>query len=186
MRDAPCCFLASLGFPFALRATWLFGRSNNRRGTAPWARGRPGGTRLGAAISSCSSKGEIFYSNPDLLLANVRCFSDYSMYTPSVLAMSTLIRMLALRRFVWYTACHATMRQSVARTICSYGSSHRSRVNSLLFRPFCCQSRQQWLLQNRSLLEQDFEETAVVLESVLEARFVPWLQPAPPEEADRR
>jgi hypothetical protein len=89
-----------------------------------------GGTRLGAAIiSSCSSKGEIFYSSSDLLLANVHCFSDYSMYTPSVL-VSALTRTSAPRPFVWYTACHATMRQSVARTICSCCSSHESRVHS--------------------------------------------------------
>jgi hypothetical protein len=39
-------------------------------------------------------------------------------------ASSTAVRLV-------YTACHATMRQSVGRTICSYGGSHKSRVHAL-------------------------------------------------------
>jgi hypothetical protein len=66
--DQACRFLVSLGFLLSVFATWLFGRSNNRRGTGPCVRGRPGGTRSGAASSRCSSEGEILYWSLDLLL----------------------------------------------------------------------------------------------------------------------
>jgi hypothetical protein len=86
---------SSLSFPCFARlsvfATWLFGQSNNRRGTGPWVRGRLGGTRLGAASSSCSSEGEIFYWSSDLFLTNVRCNSHYSIFTSSMPVVSTLM-----------------------------------------------------------------------------------------------
>ena len=41
-------------------------------------------------------------------------------------------------------------------------------------------------MHNRSLCEQELESIVVNLESGLKARFLPWLQPGPPEEADRR
>jgi hypothetical protein len=39
---------------------------------------------------------------------------------------------------------------------------------------------------NQRFCEQELEEIAVRLESVLKPRFLPWLQPGPPEETDRR
>ena len=41
-------------------------------------------------------------------------------------------------------------------------------------------------MHNRRLCEQELESIVVNLESGLKARFLPWLQPGPPEEADRR
>jgi hypothetical protein len=36
------------------------------------------------------------------------------------------------------------------------------------------------------MCEQELESIVVKLESGLKAHFLPWLQPGPPEEADRR
>ncbi len=41
-------------------------------------------------------------------------------------------------------------------------------------------------MHNRRLCEQELESIVVNLESGLKARFLPWLQPGSPEEADRR
>ena len=41
-------------------------------------------------------------------------------------------------------------------------------------------------MHNRSLCEQELESIVVNLESGLKGRFLPWLQPGSPEEADRR
>jgi hypothetical protein len=64
-------------------------------------------------------------------LTNVRYLPGLSVSTLSMLVASMLKETPASRRFVGYTACHVAMRDSVARTICSYGSSHESRVHSL-------------------------------------------------------
>jgi hypothetical protein len=41
-------------------------------------------------------------------------------------------------------------------------------------------------VHNRRLRDQELEEVVVNFESGLKARFLPWLQPGSPEEADRR
>jgi hypothetical protein len=67
-----------------------------------------------------------------------------------------------------------------------YSTSRRSRVH--LFRPLFSQNRQPEL-RNRRLLEQELESIVVKSKSVPPSPwscFLPWLQPAPPEKADRR
>jgi hypothetical protein len=77
------------------------------------------------------AQGRVFYSSYRVPLKNVRCLSDISVSTQSIPVTSTLKRTAASRRLVCCTAFHAKMRQSVARTTCSYGSSNGPRVHSL-------------------------------------------------------
>jgi hypothetical protein len=127
--DQACRFLASLGLPFALRGSSGEAITDEARSLGP-------GEFRWHTVRSCElellfSEGEFFYWSSDLLLTNVRCHSNYSIFTSSMPVVSTLIRTPASRRFVCCTAFHAKMRQSVARTICSYSSCHGSRVHSL-------------------------------------------------------
>ena len=111
-----CRFLASLGFPFPLR-----GYSDEEYRTRHhalimrkfrWHRFGTPEVRVGLR------KVGFFHLSYDVPLTNVRSFSDYSIFTSSILVISMLKETSPSRRFVWCTACHVTMRQSVAGIIC--------------------------------------------------------------------
>jgi hypothetical protein len=76
------------------------------------------------------------------------------------------------------------MRDSVATTICSYGSSHESRVH--FSHPCLVKTVNRSCTTEVCWSKSPLEEIFVRLELGLKARFLPWLQPGPPEEADRR
>jgi hypothetical protein len=125
-----CRILASFRLPFALR-----GSSGEAITDGAWSLG-PGKVRWHTVRSRepellAILKVRFFYWSSDLLLTNVRCLSDISISTSSMPVLSKRIRASASRRFVCCTAFHAAMRQSVARTICSEGSSNESRLHSL-------------------------------------------------------
>jgi hypothetical protein len=134
-----CRFLASLGFPFPLR-----GYSDEEYRTRHhalimrkfrWHRFGTPEVRVGLR------KVGFFHLSYDVPLTNVRSFSDYSIFTPSVLVISMFKETPASRRFVWCTSRHVTMCLSVAgmHTLL-YGTSRKSRVH--FFRPLFSQSRQ--------------------------------------------
>jgi hypothetical protein len=108
-------------------STWICERRNIVRGTTPCVRGSSDGTRLGSTTDS-RKVGFFIQAVMSLYLANVRSFSDYSIFTSSILVISMLKETPASRRFVWCTSCHVTTRQSLAGIICCTAQSQVSRA----------------------------------------------------------
>jgi hypothetical protein len=65
----------------------------------------------------------------------------------------------------------------------TYPSSNESRVHSL-DPSVVVKTANRRQVHNRRLCEQELESIVVRLESGLKARFLPWLHPGSPEEAD--